>query len=197
MWSNACLLWMNIAMSSLCKVHWLWVSCDMQSALVVARVTCMILCENSIEPLTVSKAVLLQHSTFGRCTFDGMDRIIGWEGNLGVQAKVMGGHATSCDMQSALVVALIIMWHAWFCARIRWSRWQCQSTSDIMADVLSIAWTELLGEKAIWEFYGWTCEHNSVTNWTAQRFLLHTPNIKYGFTGRLTTTWKPGFRWDA
>ena len=26
------------------------------------------------------------------------------------------------------------------------------STSDIMADVLSIAWTELLGEKAIWEF---------------------------------------------
>ena len=41
------------------------------------RVTCMILCENSIEPLTVSKAVLLQHSTFGRCTFDGMDRIIG------------------------------------------------------------------------------------------------------------------------
>ena len=69
-----------------CKVHWLWL------------VTCMILCENSIEPLTVSKAVLLQHSTFGRCTFDGMDRIIGWEGNLGVQAKVMGGHATSCDM---------------------------------------------------------------------------------------------------
>ena len=66
-----------VAMSSLCKVHWLWVSCDMQSALVVARVTCMILCENSIEPLTVSKAVLLQHSTFGRCTFDGMDRIIG------------------------------------------------------------------------------------------------------------------------
>ena len=50
-------------------------------------VTCMILCENSMEPLTVSKAVLLQHST-----------------------------------------------------------------SDIMADVLSIAWTELLGEKAIWEF---------------------------------------------
>ena len=89
--------------------------------------TCMILCENSMEPLTVSKAVLLQHST-----------------------------------------------------------------SDIMADVLSIAWTELLGEKAIWEFYGWTCEHNSVTNWTAQRFLLslHTPNIidKFGFTGRLTTT---------